>query len=273
MGMRKVRKLTASLKRRRRQQKTRKHKGGEQKKVIVSMTTTPARIDKLKDVIDNVLKQNYPIDHIEINVPLYNIRTKEPYTIPEWLPQMDKVKIHRTPDYGPITKIAPTLLRYSGDPSIYIWAIDDDHLHSPDTLKLLVNESAPNKVVGYQAFNFDNNLNVIFSDGNYQGPVQILEAWGSILYPPLIIKNDFYSYLENTLQHADAMGQDDLVLSNYFAKYKIERFKLSIAAVISGRVELPQSSDVTALRALPTGNYMRAKNAYEWLKGRNMGWL
>ena len=93
--------------------------------IIASLTTIPSRIDLLKPILDSVLNQTIPIDHIEINIPYTCLRTEEEYTIPEWMETMDKLLIFRTTDYGAITKIAPTLLRHRGEP-IGIWSIDDD---------------------------------------------------------------------------------------------------------------------------------------------------
>src|SRR3954454_7342004 len=76
------------------------------------MTTIPTRIDEIRPVIEAVLAQSVPIERLELNIPYKCIRTNEPYTIPMWLDGMDRVMIFRTEDYGSITKVAPTFLRY-----------------------------------------------------------------------------------------------------------------------------------------------------------------
>ena len=58
--------------------------------IIASLTTIPSRIDLLKPILDSVLNQTIPIDHIEINIPYTCLRTEEEYTIPEWMETIDE---------------------------------------------------------------------------------------------------------------------------------------------------------------------------------------
>jgi len=76
-------------------------------RIIATMTTIPSRIDGIRPVIEAVLAQTVPIEHIELNIPYTCIRTGESYAVPEWLESMHRVQIFRTEDYGPITKVAP----------------------------------------------------------------------------------------------------------------------------------------------------------------------
>ena len=89
-------------------------------RIIASMTTIPSRIDLIRPVIEAVLNQTVPIEHLEVNVPYQCIRTGEAYELPAWLEGMERVKIFRTEDCGPITKVAPTFLRYQNDLETYI---------------------------------------------------------------------------------------------------------------------------------------------------------
>src|SRR5262245_2862061 len=106
-------------------------------RIIASMTTIPSRIALIRPAIESLLRQNMPIESVEINIPFYCHRTQESYELPSWLETMDRVRVFRTDDFGPITKIAPTLLRHSHDDNVYIWSADDDFIYPPNQLEML----------------------------------------------------------------------------------------------------------------------------------------
>ena len=106
-------------------------------RIVASMTTIPSRIDRIRPAIESVLGQTVSVEHLELNVPYICARTNETYTLPTWLTEMDGVKIFRTVDYGPITKIAPTLQRYKDDHETYLWSVDDDFAYPSNQLEML----------------------------------------------------------------------------------------------------------------------------------------
>ena len=195
---------------------------GEKKlNIIASMTTIPSRINQMKTVVECILNQTVPFSHLEINIPEKCIRTGETYVIPEWLIAMPRVKIFRTPDYGAITKVAPTFLRYKDDPQTYIWSCDDDVKYPPNTLALYTDGFTPfiNEARGYEHLNIDTdfiNLTVKYNSA------PILQGFGSILYSPQIIKDDFNEYLEFIVNSSECKN-DDILLGNYLAKHNISR--------------------------------------------------
>ncbi|TIU62381.1 MAG: glycosyltransferase family 2 protein, partial [Mesorhizobium sp.] len=65
------------------------------------MTTIPSRIDRIGPALESVLGQTVAVKHVELNVPYVCVRTNEPYILPAWLAEMERVKIFRTDDYGP----------------------------------------------------------------------------------------------------------------------------------------------------------------------------
>lgn len=105
----------------------------------------PRRVDLLRPVLESLLSQRPEgiVASIELNLPYFNVRTGENYSIPEWLspnsnsnstPFDGRVRIFRTPDYGTITKVAPTLLRHATAIDVYIWSVDDDTVYDRDSL-------------------------------------------------------------------------------------------------------------------------------------------
>lgn len=105
--------------------------------VVASLTTLPKRVKFLPDVIEALLKSSVPISEIHINVPYLSRRTGEEYDLSN-LPNLDnRVRIFRTPDFGPITKVAPTFTRLGDQRSVYVYSVDDDFMVTHDSLARL----------------------------------------------------------------------------------------------------------------------------------------
>jgi glycosyltransferase involved in cell wall biosynthesis len=193
-----------------------KHSGSNQLKIIASMTTIPSRINMIRPVVESVLSQTTPIVQLEINIPYKCTRTGEIYDIPAWLKQIQGIKIFRTEDLGPITKIAPTLLRYQCDSETYIWSIDDDCAYPANQLEILLRAHRAEKrriLTRYGGkLNSDGTVNFWYGEAD----VTMLEGFGGVLYPPACIENDFVDYIKLTSANSECRKSDDLVLAMYF---------------------------------------------------------
>ncbi len=181
------------------------------------MTTIPSRIDLIRPVIEAVLAQTVPIEHMEVNIPDRCIRTGEPYVVPAWLECMDRVMIFRTEDYGPITKVAPTFLRYQNDHETYIWSVDDDCAYPANQLELLCRVHCPDKrrILTRYGGQLRADGTVQFWHGETE--VTMFEGFGGVLYPPACVGEDFLEYLTVTSANSDCRKNDDIVLAMYFS--------------------------------------------------------
>lgn len=109
-------------------------------KVVVSITTTPDKISKIKPVLNSILDQTVKIDQIALNIP-YSYNGVD-YQIPEEFKKF--VSIYRCGmDYGPGTKLIPTLLREDECGTIII-TLDDDQIYGKDFIEKLIYESKKN---------------------------------------------------------------------------------------------------------------------------------
>jgi len=185
-------------------------------KIVATMTTIPSRIASIRPVVESILSQSVPVDHLEINIPFFCKRTNEVYVIPSWLKECNKVKIYRCDDYGSITKVAPTFQRYIGDNETYLWSIDDDVSYPSGHLALLMIPFDPTRRQVLTRYGGD-----LTSDGTIKpwtgtADVGYFEGFGSILYPPNCVGEKFLLYLEKTSQHDICKRADDIVLSMYF---------------------------------------------------------
>ena len=96
-------------------------------KIVVSLTTIPPRLPKLEKVLRALTTQ--AVDVVYLNLPYVCTKTGTKYDpLPEFLKGMDKLRIRRCEDYGPLTKLLPTL-ENELDPSTVIIICDDDMLY------------------------------------------------------------------------------------------------------------------------------------------------
>lgn len=104
-------------------------------KIVVSMTTTANRAPFLQQTLNSILAQTIQPDSIELNIPhSYKRHDLEPVdikTIPAGF------IIFRCEDYGPATKLLPTLQRYEQQDVIIIYC-DDDRIYKSDWIERLL---------------------------------------------------------------------------------------------------------------------------------------
>jgi hypothetical protein len=108
-------------------------------KVVISLTTIPPRMDRIGPTLESLTKQTAVIDAILLWVPQAYRRQKfGAFSIP---PVPAPVEIRRCEtDYGPATKLLPTLREYNGQ-DVRIIYCDDDRIYAPDWAANLLNES------------------------------------------------------------------------------------------------------------------------------------
>jgi hypothetical protein len=196
---------------------------------IFSLTTSPTRIAELQPTITSLLNQTYKAAHIRINVPYKFGRTGEEYVIPEWLENTPGVRIHRCDtDYGPGTKLVPTVLSKcaDSDDSDWIVTVDDDIRYQPfllEELAKVITTSGRKYTYGVSGcritdYQLDGKRALSLSAfyDNISGADIILEAYCAIAYPRELFAADFESYVEKTLMKTrECKFSDDVVLSNY----------------------------------------------------------
>jgi hypothetical protein len=222
------------------------------------MTTTPSRIALIRPAIESALAQNTPVSQLELNVPDVSVRTGAPYLIPDWMQDIERLKIFRVGrDLGPITKIAPTLLRYRGDDETYIWSVDDDFAFAPNQLSLLLKGFDPEStriLVRYGGeLKPDGGVQMFFG----RRLIDVFEGFGGVFYPPGCIGDDFEKYVEATSANTDCRCSDDMVLSLYFRGRKVPIFLHNVPdeAPYMAAGALRNVSQVDPLRHSVGGNY------------------
>jgi glycosyltransferase involved in cell wall biosynthesis len=199
-------------------------------KVIITLTTIPSRIldtihgdDGIKSCIESLQNQNYEDYEIHFNIPYINKLTGAEYTIPDWISEYDKIKIFRTEDFGPVTKLSPTVERITDLETIII-VVDDDLVYHPDMiLEHVKNQSTRDCVFGYDALDsyetkFEDIRDHFVVSVPFEVNAKVIQHYKSVSYKRKYFKEDFFKFIEENYSWSD-----DLLISAYMQKEKIAR--------------------------------------------------
>jgi hypothetical protein len=257
-------------------------------KIVVSLTTSPGRLKLLEPVLQSILKQDHPVEHIELNLPL-KYKNKEEYEIPSFVDKYEKLKIFRQDvDIGPATKIVPTIMRYLDSPDVYILSLDDDHRYPDKIVSTLVK--------GLTMYG-DGNVYTIGGINIYVGakctinsvnvyktaPVDVIEGVFGVLYNPRLFSSDIEAYINFVIQKKECLTSDDITLSNYLAWKKITIMRLNFKSfnklilyrkiLFNALIIKVSEKDGNAIHLMPGGHKRRYFDACYWLKQNNMLYL
>ena len=130
----------------------------ERSQAIVSLTTIPSRIGLIGETLKSLLRQTRAPARIVINVPHSSLRERRGYEIPEVLTRLAAVEIHRCEDWGPATKLIPSVLRFPASQRIVV--VDDDRIYPPNALADLEDAAArfPGRAVGLSGWRVPGDL-------------------------------------------------------------------------------------------------------------------
>ncbi len=239
-------------------------------RIIASLTTSPARLPLLEPVLISLTKgQTRTPDEIHLNIPWKFSRTGEAYLLPDFLERYP-VKIFRTNDIGPATKLVPTLERVT-DPETWILTLDDDVRHLPTAIERLEDAAVADlaSAHGYS----DYALWRKWAPGK---PVDFLAGFGGCLFRRGFFGPDFPAYFEAAIADKACLFQDDIVFGNYLALRKTRCHRVSapdcnLALMKRRGCLLEQAGDADALsqgagsgmdtksRSLAAMAYLRSK--------------
>jgi hypothetical protein len=197
-------------------------------KVIVSLSCVPERIEfpepnnNISVCLNSLLNFNYNNYEIHLNIPYVHKKTGKEYIVPDYLYEFEKnnpkLKIFRTEDFGPPTKIAPTLQRVQ-DPDCYIIILDDDFAYDSDliTNHLQAHERNPNCAIGYAGLGSKIPNFYFCTCVKEDTETSILESYKSTSYKRSYFQDDFFTdFLPFT-------WNDDVMISSYMSKHGRKR--------------------------------------------------
>jgi hypothetical protein len=110
------------------------------RKTVISLTTIPTRLNTLIKTLSSLLRQTTRADEIILWIPYdYTQRGFEcPFTIPNLPNGVTVMRCNR--DYGPATKVLPTVELYKTEDVIIVYC-DDDRSYHEQWLETLLNYS------------------------------------------------------------------------------------------------------------------------------------
>jgi hypothetical protein len=189
------------------------------------MTTLPKRLPKIRKIILSILDTG--IDLLYLNIP-YETKSGEKYIIPDFLQDLNRVKIIRCEDYGPITKLLP-VLDIECEPNTCIITFDDDMIVDNKVVKILSRKSKkyPQCCIGFSGacagrFPFIYQWTNTNRKDTY---VDWLEGVHSILYKRKFLdKKEILNFCK-PIQHL-LFKNDDHWISAYLASKKIPRISM-----------------------------------------------
>ena len=105
--------------------------------VYVSLTTTPGRLANLLPTLNSLLQQTLVPDKIILNIPKVFKKTGQLYLVPSELHKFPRLLLNSCVDYGPATKLLPTL-QLLNDPTTIIVTVDDEYIYPDSMIETLV---------------------------------------------------------------------------------------------------------------------------------------
>lgn len=199
---------------------------------VITLTTIPSRLSATHDTgikmcINSLMNQKYSKPYeIHFNIPYTLKHTGEAYVIPDWLKNLQgpKLKIFRTEDYGPITKLYPTVERVTDSKTIIIVTDDDLVYHEEMLIEQVKNQHIfGQSAVGYDGIDsyqptFDDVRDHFVTAHRKNIRVKILQHYKTISYKRSYFKDDYRPFIDEYYQ-----WNDDLLMSAYLGKHGIKR--------------------------------------------------
>lgn len=205
-------------------------------RLVGSMTTLPDRLTTITEPIKHILRQSHPLDVLYLHIPLQTLKGKT-YKIPEdFMDKFDgyptKVVLNRCKrDYGPITKLAPSL-ELETDPNTYILTFDDDIIPNRYLVKTLYEkiQQYPNECLGFSGVckGFFPFFFQFVIDNKRDIPVDWIQGVHVVAY-----KRSFFTTIHELITFGDdtpakdsLLWNDDHRISSYLAHKNIPRISI-----------------------------------------------
>jgi hypothetical protein len=197
-------------------------------KIVVSFTTSPTRINKCGPMLNSILDQSRKPDLFLLNIPEEFARTGETYIVPKYIRKsltVNRIQV----DYGPATKIVPTVLYLREHAELYnpedtrIIYLDDDIAYPKKMVETYEKMIAPNDHNVWTSTGFDFVNMELNGKRNHRDTATIAEGYGSVCVKLNTFGDDFMEYMTHytAIDNQICRLSDDIILSNYYHKRNI----------------------------------------------------
>ena len=197
-------------------------------KMVVSFTTSPTRINKCGPMLNSILDQSRKPDLFLLNIPEEFARTGETYIVPKYIRKsltVNRIQV----DYGPATKIVPTVLYLREHAELYnpedtrIIYLDDDIAYPKKMVETYEKMIAPNDHNVWTSTGFDFINMELNGKRNHKDIATIAEGYGSVCVKLNTFGDDFMEYMTHytAIDNQICRLSDDIILSNYYHKRNV----------------------------------------------------
>lgn len=205
-------------------------------RIVLSLTTTKNRLHYIQNTIKSLLDQTMIPDIIYLNIS-FDIPHDTKYKYLLYLHEKKIIYINKLErDYGPATKLLPTLLLES-DPETVIIYLDDDMIYNKKLIEHLYHYSIIYNDVALcmSGINIDfNNMNKNMNKKNlshiYLGytcrPVHIMEGYNGCLVKRKFFPENLTNILEFHNVPKELYYVDDVYISGILSMYNIRKIKV-----------------------------------------------
>jgi hypothetical protein len=201
--------------------------------IIISLTTIPNRLYPHHGVaaaslaLKTLLEQSYDNYVVHFNIPeeYRGVAIDVPDWVSEYANRYKHLLVFRTPDYGSITKLLPTLDRVS-DPDAIIITADDDLFYMDGIIAahLEAREKYPDCALGFAGMVSIDGSCHFCTTVSKDVRVKVLEGYKTISY-----KRKFFDVEEFRKDFFGKTWKDDETLSAYMGYKNIQKIVLSYA--------------------------------------------
>jgi hypothetical protein len=220
-------------------------------RTVVSMTTSPKRIETIGKTLQSILTQPLLPDSIQINLPRVFRRYNTSFAPIEQYSvlQHPLIRIHQCDDFGPATKLIPTL-ETETDPNTLIIIIDDDIVYPAHFITSMVEKSLfdPTWVqAGRCGDPLLSNPEQDFWRQPFSDAIRpsghggwcccrMYEGFAGVGYRRFMFSNatiPFDEFMKRALSNPACFRSDDLVISSYLSLLGIQGMDLRLRGIWS----------------------------------------
>ena len=179
-------------------------------------------------MLNSILDQSRKPDLFLLNIPEEFARTGETYIVPKYIRKsltVNRIQV----DYGPATKIVPTVLYLREHAELYnpedtrIIYLDDDIAYPKKMVETYEKMIAPNDHNVWTSTGFDFVNMELNGKRNHRDTATIAEGYGSVCVKLNTFGDDFMEYMTHytAIDNQICRLSDDIILSNYYHKRNI----------------------------------------------------
>lgn len=198
--------------------------------IVVSLTTIPSRIPQIFPTLNSLLDQTVLPDRIYLALPARSAREQTGYVVPGELhghPLVTLLPSDR--DWGPATKVIPTLLQHADVPDAAILAVDDDNVYPSAFVETFQRFAAalPDAALSLRGFPVPPSRRWRdcreFAGTAVTSPTRtdVIQGCGGILVRPRFLDASLLDYASAP---SEAFFVDDIWISGHLARRGVPRY-------------------------------------------------